>query len=309
MKFVIVGAGGVGGYFGGKLAQGGEDVWFVARGAHLAAMQQRGLTVNASDEKFNVPPGKMTDDFNPIGEADVVLFCVKSYDTESTAAMLAPVLTNDSIVISLQNGVDNEETIRRLIPRGTVYGGAAYIYATITAPGVITQPGGPRKIVFGPMHPDNERGKPILDVMVKAGIRTELTSDIQAALWTKFIFISAVGGITAMTRLTLGDILAVDETRQMLKDAMRETESVARALKMNVSDNIIDRMFENLKSMDTNTYSSMYYDLVNEKPLEIEAFAGTLSRYGQRLGVPTPTHRTIYATLLPYHLKHLSKRQ
>jgi 2-dehydropantoate 2-reductase len=145
--------------------------------------------------------------------------------------------------------------------------------------------------------------------MLKAGIRAELTDDIQAALWTKFIFISAVGGITAMTRLTLGEILAVTETRQMLQDAMRETESIARALNVNVPGNITHRMFENLKSMDTNTYSSMYHDLIKEKPLEVEAFAGTLTRYGQQLGIPTPIHKTIYATLLPYHLKHLNKKQ
>lgn len=309
MKFVIVGSGGVGGYFGGKLAHAGEDVWFVARGDHLAAMRERGLTVNASDETFMVPPGTMTDNVNAIGEADVVLFCVKSYDTESAAATLSPAVPDHAIVISLQNGVDNEDTIRRIIPRGTVYGGTAYIYASITAPGIITQPGGPRKIIFGPMHANDDRGKPILEVMLKAGIRAELTSDIRAELWTKFIFISAVGGITAMTRLTLGEILAVTETRLMLQDAMKETESIARALNVNVPDNIIDRMFENLKSMSTNTYSSMYHDLVNAKPLEVEAFAGTVTRYSQRLGIPTPTHRMIYAALLPYHLKHLGRRQ
>jgi 2-dehydropantoate 2-reductase len=222
--------------------------------------------------------------------------------------MLAPVLSSESTIISLQNGIDNGEKIRRHIPRGTVYEGAAYIYATITAPGVVTRLGEHRRIVFGPRQPDDERGKPILEVMLKAGIRAELTNDIQAALWTKFIFISAVGGITAMTRLTLGEILSVTETRQMLEGAMRETESIARALNVNVPANIIDRMFENVKSMATNTYSSMYHDLVNEKPLEVEAFAGTLTRYGQRLGVPTPTHKAIYAALLPYHLKHLGKR-
>jgi 2-dehydropantoate 2-reductase len=309
MKFVIVGTGGVGGYFGGRLARSGEDVWFVARGSHLSAMRNCGLTVQASDETFLVPPGRMTDDLNIVETADVILFCVKSYDTESVAGMLAPVLSGKSIIISLQNGIDNGEKIRRHIPRGTVYEGAAYIYATITAPGVVTRLGEHKRIVFGPVHPKDDRGGSILAVMHNAGIRADLTSDIQAALWTKFIFISAVGGITAMTRLTLGEILAVTETRQMLEDAMKETEAIARALNVNVPDNIIDRMFENVKSMATNTYSSMYHDLVNAKPLEVEAFAGTLTRYGQRLGVPTPTHKTIYAALLPYHLKHLSKRQ
>ena len=309
MKFAIVGTGGVGGYFGGRLAQSGEDVWFIARGDHLTSMQKHGLTVNASDETFVIPPGKMTDDYGTIGKVHVVLFCVKSYDTESAAATLAPILTGESIVISLQNGVDNEEKIRGVIPRGTVYGGAAYIYASVSEPGVITQPSGPRRIVFGAMRPENQHGKPILDAFLGAGIKAELTDDIQAALWIKFIFISAVGGVTAMTRLTLGEILAVSETRQMLEDAMRETKSVAQALNVRVPANIIERMFENVKSMATNTYSSTYHDLVNQKPLEIEAFSGTLLRYGQQLHLAMPTHRAIYASLLPYHLKHLRNRR
>jgi 2-dehydropantoate 2-reductase len=238
----------------------------------------------------------------------VVLFCVKSYDTESAAARLAPVLREESIVLGLQNGIDNGEKIRRNIPRGTVYEGAAYIYSTITAPGVVTRLGEHRRIVFGPMHPDDARGRSLLAAMLHAGIRAELTSDVRAALWTKFIFIAAVGGITAMTRLTLGEILAVQETRQMLEDAMRETESIARALHVNIPGNIIDRMFENLKSMATNTYSSMYHDLVHGKPLEVEAFAGTVTRYSRQLGVPAPTHKTIYAVLLPHHVKHLNAR-
>ncbi len=308
MKFLVVGSGGVGGFFGGKLALGGEDVWFIARGKHLAAMQHHGLQIQASDGSFTIPSGKMTDNVREAGAADVVLFCVKSYDTESACATLSPVLTDDTIVLSLQNGVDNEEKIHNLIPRAAVYGGAAYIYATVTEPGVINQPGGPTRIVFGPMDPKDSRGKSIRDVMTRVGIRADLAQDIPAALWTKFIFIAAVGGLTAMTRLTLGDLLAVPASRLLLEKAMREAESVARALQIHVPDNIVDRMFENLKSMATNTYSSMYHDLINGRPLEIEAFSGALIRYGQRLGVSVPTHTTIYAALLPHHLTNLKKR-
>lgn len=308
MKFIVVGSGGVGGYFGGKLAQSGQDVWFIARGKHLAAMQEHGLRVAASDGLFVIPPGKMTDSIEAAGQADVILFCVKSYDTESAAAMLTPALTDHSVVLSLQNGVDNEEKIRKLIPRGTVYGGAAYIYATVTAPGVVTQPGGPTRIVFGPMNPADGRAQHLHDVMTRAGIRADLAEDIHAALWMKFIFIVAVGGITAMTRLTLGELLAVPESYGMLGDAMREAEAIARSLKAGVPGNIIDRMFQNLRSMATDTYSSMYHDLINARPLEIEAFSGTLIRYGRQLGIPTPTHNVIYAALLPHHLRNLKNR-
>ncbi len=308
MTFVVVGAGGVGAYFGGKLARKGEDVWFIARGAHLAAMQRNGLSIKAGDETFVVPPGKMVATANGIGKVDVVLFCVKSYDTESAASTLSKIVTDNSAVVCLQNGVDNEEKIKKILPQAAVYGGAAYIYSTITAPGVVTQPSGPRRIVFGPMDQESRRANDIREAMVAAGIDVRLTDDVDATLWTKFIFISAVGGITAMVRLTLGEILAVSETRTLLEDAMRETESIARALGVNIQEHIIKKMFETLKSMDTNTYSSMYHDLVNGKPLEIEAFSGVLVRYGQRLGIPTPTHRMIYATLLPHHVKHLLGR-
>lgn len=308
MTFVVVGAGGVGGYFGGKLAQKGEDVWFVARGSHLAAMQRNGLTVNASDGTFVIPPGKMVATPANMGKADVVLFCVKSYDTETAASSLSRIVTDDSVVICLQNGVDNEEKIKKMLPQAAVYGGAAYIYAMVTAPGVITQPGGPKRIVFGPMNREDRRGSAIVEIMVAAGIDARLTDDVNAALWTKFIFISAVGGITAMTRLTLGEILSVPETRTLLRDAMKETQSIAQALRVNIPENLIEKMFDTLKPMDTSTYSSMYHDLVNRKPLEIEAFSGTLIRYGKQSAIPTPTHQSIYATLLPYHLKHLRNR-
>jgi 2-dehydropantoate 2-reductase len=308
MRFVVVGTGGVGGYFGGKLATSGADVWFIARGEHLAAMQRKGLTVHSDDGTFLIPPGKMTDDPQTVGPADVILFCVKSYDTESSARALTPMLTKDSVVICLQNGVDNEEKIQRCIPTGTVFGGVAYIYSTLTEPGIITQAGRLKRIVFGPMQAGDPRGKPILDGFLGAGINAELTDDIHTALWTKFIFISAVGGVTALTRLTLGEILASEPKRTMLAQAMQETEAVAKALRANIPPGIIDKMFETLRTMNNNTYSSMYHDLVNGKPLEIEAFSGTILRHAQALGIPTPTHQAIYSGLLPHHLKHSKNR-
>jgi 2-dehydropantoate 2-reductase len=308
VKFAVIGTGGVGGYFGGKLAKAGDDVWFVARGHHLEAMKNSGLTINATDGQYVVAPGRMTDNYSEIGPVDVVLFCVKSYDTETAASALSPLLSKETIVISLQNGVDNEEKIQRLIPRGKVYGGAAYIYATITSPGVITEPGGPRRLVFGPLSGDTTRALDIQRVMANAGIRAEVPLDITAALWVKFIFITAAGGMTALTRLTLGEILAVPATHTMFGDAMRETEAIARALHVKVPAGIVERIFESLTALATDTYSSMYHDLVNGKPLEIDAFSGTLIRYGEQLGIATPIHRAIYAALLPHHLKHMRLR-
>ena len=312
MRFVIFGAGGVGGFFGAKLAGRGKDVWFVARGKHLAAMRANGLCVNSSEGQFTIPPGKMTDNPAEIGPVDVALFCVKSYDTDSAAQQLAPILTERTIVISLQNGVDNEGQIQKIIPAGTVYGGAAYIYSTITAPGVITETGGPKKIVFGAMpgakDGTRETAKKILDILIEAGIKAELTDDISSALWNKFILITSVGGLTALTRLTLGEILAVDETRALLTEAMREVEAIAKARGMNIEAGYIDRVVRTLRRFGNGNHSSLYYDLIHEKPLELEALSGAVVRYGQALSIPTPIHKTIYGALLPYHLKHLGTK-
>ena len=313
MKFAVIGTGGVGGYFGGMLARSGADVWFVARGAHLDAMKSRGLQINSTDGNFVIPPGTMTDNLSAIGVVDVVLFCVKSYDTESSAQRLAPLLSDRTIIISLQNGVDNEEKIQRSILRGTVYGGLAYIYSTISEPGVVSETGGPKRIIFGPLtkvgEAGNTRGAQILETMLKAGIKATYSEDIHSEIWKKFIFIAAVGGLTALTRLTLGEILAVDETRSFLRDAMREAEAIAIAKGAKIEAGYIDMIFETLKKFDNNSRSSLHYDLSHEKPMEIEAFSGTIMRYGKELGISTPIHRSIYAALLPYHLKHLKPRQ
>lgn len=308
MKWVVVGAGGVGGYFGGKLAQAGEDVTFVARGKHLAAMKATGLRLRAVDETFVVPPGHMHDNLMGAAPAEVVLFCVKTYDTQDAAALLAPCLTEHTRIVCLQNGVDNAEKLQRLLPAGTTSGGAAYIYANVAEPGTIAQTGGPRKIVIGEVGPLDERAKEILSRLIAAGIKAEISTDLAAALWTKFIFISAVGGVTALTRLTLREILEVDESRALLEAAMRETEAIARALHIQVAQEVVANILETIRSMDTNTYSSMYHDLTSGKPLEVEAFAGTIGRYGRELGIPTPTHDLIYAALLPHHRKHLAAR-
>jgi len=311
MKFAVMGTGGVGGFFGGKLAKAGEDVWFVARGEHLETMKSRGLSVYSTEGDFSIPPSSITDDLNKIGAVDVVLFCVKSYDTESAAQKLTPLLSENTIIISLQNGIDNEEKIQRHVTAGTVYGGLANIFSTITAPGVVTETGGPKKIIFGPLTPPSSndlRGQKILDVMRNAGINASLSSDIRSDMWKKFVFISAVGGITALTRLTLGEILAVDDTRTLLRDAMDETSAVAHASGANIEPQFIDTLFEMMKTFDKNSRSSLYHDLAHDRPLEIEALSGTVIRHGEELGIPTPIHRTIYASLLPYHLKHMAIR-
>jgi 2-dehydropantoate 2-reductase len=306
MKFLVFGTGGVGGYFGAKLSNAGEDIWFIARGKHLEAMKQHGLKVKSAKEAFTIPPQKISGNIVDAGQADVVLFCVKSYDTESAARQLLPVMRDNTVVISLQNGIDNEESIRRIIPPGTVYGGVAYIYSTITAPGEITRYEGPAKIVFGPL--DNrltDQARRIHDVFQHAGVNADLSSNIQQELWKKFIFITGVSGITALTRLTLGELLANPETRQLVRSAMEETKAVAIASGISFNPGLIDTFFDTLGKFKNDTRSSLYFDLANGKPMELEALAGTVVRLGEQLSIPTPIQKTIYASLLPYHRKHV----
>jgi 2-dehydropantoate 2-reductase len=299
----------VGGYFGGRLLQAGEDVMFTARGAHREAIRSGGLRVVSAEGTITVPPARCADTPADIGPVDVVLFCVKSYDTESTASGLAPLLRPDTVIISLQNGVDNEDRIAACIPAGMVFGGVAYIYSTITRPGEITETGGPKKIVFGPFAgapaSHRERAAGILEAMRTAGIHAEIPPDMTVALWKKFIFITGAAGITALTRLTLGEILAVDAARDLLLEAMTETNAVARARGIPVEDEFLHGVFATLRRFDNATRSSLYNDLVHGKPLEIEALSGTVVRLGAGAGVATPVNRTVYAALLPFHLKHL----
>jgi len=311
MRLAVVGAGGVGGYFGGMLARRGAEVWFLARGRHLAAMRDKGLTVEASDGAFVIPPTRISGSPDEIGPVDVVLFCVKSYDTEGAARILPPLLTGESLVVSLQNGIDNEGKIARIIPAGTVLGGVSYIFATIAAPGKIVETGGregPRKIIFGPLSSIapavEEKSHALVRLFHDAGMDAEYTADIATAIWKKFILITGLAGLTALTRLSLGEILAVDETRALLLDALEETAAVARAEGVNIGPGFAEEIIERLANAESGTRSSLHYDLTHGKPLEIEALSGTVVRLGTRQGVPTPTHRIIYSALLPYHLQH-----
>ncbi|HCA80487.1 MAG TPA: 2-dehydropantoate 2-reductase [Bacteroidetes bacterium] len=305
MRFVVMGAGGIGGFFGGALARAGEDVWFVGRGKHFDAMQREGLRITSTAGNFTVPSSQIVQDPALIGPADVILFCVKSYDTESAARQLSPLLSERSLIISLQNGVDNVEKIAAILPHCSTYGGAAYISSRITAPGLISETGGFQRIVFGPMSGEaGTRAGETLNCLTRAGIKSQLSANIRKDLWQKLIFIASMGSLTALSRLTHGEIIGNPGTRALMFDAMREVQSVALKLGIDVDPVDESRVLEGLKRFRDDTRSSMYYDLIAEKPLEVEALNGTVVRLGERVGVPTPIHRVIYAILLSYHLRH-----
>jgi 2-dehydropantoate 2-reductase len=303
MRVAVMGAGGTGGYYGGKLAAASEDVTFIARGAHLAAIREHGLQVKSVAGDFHVRP-KATDDPQQVGPVDLVLFAVKSYDTETAGAALAPMLAPETAILSIQNGVDNEERLGALLGAERILGGVVHILSTISAPGVISQTAGPRSLKLGEMDGRiTPRVTAVHQAFVKAGVAAEASAKITVDLWEKYLFICAHGGVTALARLGIGDILGCPPTAVLYRGVMEEIATVARKKGIALSADAIDRALTFARSLQPAMRSSLAYDLEHGKRLEVEALVGTVVRYGQALGVPTPFCFAIYACLLPYHQK------
>ncbi len=301
MRIAVMGTGGTGGFFGGLLAKAGEEVTFVARGAHLEAIRAKGLTVKSVLAGNFTIPAKATDDPREIGPVDLVLFCVKAYDNALAAEQIRPLIGAETIVLSVQNGVDNEEQIGSAIGREHVVGCVSYISSTIESPGVISQTAGPGRIVLGEMEggvsPRTER---IQKTLKNAGIAAEVHPDIQVALWQKFITICGANGVTALTRLPMGLILACEEARQLLKGTMEEVEAVARAKGARVPQGIVEQSMAFFSSLEPSMRGSMYYDLAADRRLELDILNGAVFRLGQEHGIATPFNFVIYAALKPY---------
>ncbi|MGA9117195.1 MAG: 2-dehydropantoate 2-reductase [Bacteroidota bacterium] len=304
MKCAVIGSGGVGGSFGALLALSGTETWFLARGSHLAAMRSRGLTIRTTGgTPLHVRPGRMTENPREVGPCDLVLFCVKSYDTETAAPLAAPLLEGGGTLLTLQNGAESAARLALLLPGARIWPGIAFVYASVSAPGEITETGSIRKILFGATHggPPPPPAQEALAALGRASIGAEWTPDIRRELWKKLAFIATVGGLTALTRLTLGELLDVHRTRELLADAMEEACRVARAEGAAVEEDFVRLTIARLLRFPNRTRSSLYHDLVNGRPLEIDALSGAVVRFGVLHGIPTPLHRMMYDSLLPHH--------
>lgn len=306
MKIAVMGTGGVGGYFGGMLAQAGHDVTFIARGSHLAAIRDNGLQVKTVHGDFTVGPGRRTavplatDDPSDVGPVDLVLFCVKTYHTKEAGHAIAPLIGDDTVILSLQNGVDNEEKLAEMYGQAHVLGGVCYISSAIAAPGVIKQVSGPRTIVFGELDGSiTPRAKRIHQAFHEAGIETTLSDNVQQALWTKFLFICALSGVASVARSPVGALVSTPETRELLRETMAEVEAVARARGVELEAGIVDQMMQTAESFTLETKPSMLVDVEKGNRIEIDALNGTVARLGAELGVPVPANRFIYAALKP----------
>jgi 2-dehydropantoate 2-reductase len=232
--------------------------------------------------------------------ADVVLFCVKSFDTETAATAIRPVVGPDTAVVSLQNGVDNEATLDRVLGDGHAVGGVAYVFATIESPGVISHRLGGR-VVFGELDGrPRPRLEPLREAFAAAGVPADVVADVRRALWEKYLMISAQAGTTALTRAPIGVIRAVPETWRMYRGIVEELAAVARAEGVGLDDGTVDAIVKAAEGLAPEALSSLYHDLVQGRRLELEALHGHAVRLGQRLGVPTPTVLAVYAALKPH---------
>jgi 2-dehydropantoate 2-reductase len=299
MRVAVVGSGGVGGYFGGRLAAAGTDVAFLARGAHLAALRSSGLRIDSPMGALGLPSVTATEDPSSIGAVDVVFFTVKLYDTESALALLPPLLGPETVVIPFQNGVDSIDVLTRAIGRPHVGGGTAYVAAVITEPGVIRHTA-MDSIVFGEVDGSRSpRLERLLAACAPAGFHATLSEHIQTDIWSKFVRLSTFSGMTSVTRSPVGIIREDPELLAMWQAATLEVIAVAKAKGISLPAGVFDETMANLESLPANTKSSMLEDLERGRRLELPWLSGAVVRMGRDVQVETPIHRFITAVLAP----------
>lgn len=301
MRIAIMGAGAVGGYFGGLLSRAGQSVTFIARGRHLAAMREQGLVLDTSKGRMRVDSARFVDDPSEAGPCDVVLFAVKAYDIESAAAPLKPLVDGGACVVSVLNGVDHQDRIASILGPGNVLGGLAMVSGVIVEPGVIRYTSDMSGLRFG--EPDgsmSKRATAFRDACQGAGFSADLLPDIRAAQWAKFVGLATNAALTSLFRLPAGYIYHDADIIPMATQAFGEVASVARAEGVELPPDIVARTLALHQSFPKTMYASMYHDLAKGRPLELDSFSGHIVRRGRALGVPTPVHEMAWLALKPY---------
>lgn len=303
MKIFIVGTGGVGGYLGGFLAKAGNDVTFVARGENYKAIKTRGLELDVVKHgRFLIKPAKVISKIFQIKNPDVVFVTVKTYDTESVAKELSRVVNTDTSIITFQNGIENDYVIKKYIKRGKVYPGLAYIVSVRIQPGVIKQSSGLGKFIFGDRKDnDNKTMKNIEVIMRESGIDAKFSDDIVKDIWTKYVFISAMTGLTALARCTVGTVVGDKLLNSLFERALREGIEVAKKEKVKLQKDIFSSMVNVAKSTNKNAKFSMLVDIERGKKIEIEALNGTMVRLAKKHKLDVPINETIYGALKSYN--------
>ncbi len=307
MRIIIMGTGGVGGYFGARLAQGGADVGFVARGEQLAALQEHGLQVESKLGDIHLPQVRASEDPAALGPADLVLIGVKLWDTESAARAIAPIVGPDTAVISLQNGVQKDDILRRVLGDRAVVGGVCYISSKIVRPGVIAQAGTLQKLVFGEYDgAASPRAQSFLVACKRGGIDAEISPNIRLAIWEKFVFLTGLSAVTTTMRSPIGPVRDNPTTRAFLLDIMREVVAVGWAHGVPLKQQFAEGRLAFLDTVPADITSSMYNDFEQGRRLEVEWLSGGVVELGKSVGIATPLNRAVN-DILALHAKGTAK--
>ena len=300
MRFAMVGTGGVGGYFGGQLARAGHEVHFIARGAHLAAIQEHGLRVDSIGGDFLIDPANATDDPASVGRVDVVIVGVKTWQLEEAARQAQPLVGPETVVLPLLNGVDAASGLIDVFGPGNILGGVCRIGAEIAEPGRIRHSAMDPSIILGELdNRRSQRAEALVGALVGAGIRAEIAPDIDVAIWEKFMLIATWSGVGAVTRVAVGAWRASPGSRSMAEACLREVLVLARAREVPVPKDHIATTLKVIDAVPPESTASMQRDIMAGRPSELEAQSGAVVRLGAVANVATPTHSFIYHSLLP----------
>ena len=298
----MMGAGGVGGYFGGRMAASGCDVTFIARGRHLEAIRMNGLRIDSRDSgDAIIDPANATDDPADVGAVDYVIVGVKLWDTEAAGRAILPMVGSDTTVLSLQNGVECDETLARVVGTEHLIGGVAFIASSIGEPGIIKHIGTMQRVVVGERAGGSSpRVDALHGVMLHAGITAEVSDDIERTIWEKFVFLVGLSATTTMLRTTLGPVREDPQSRKMLVNVMRETVAVGRAKGIDFAENYADDRLAFADDLPVDMTSSMHHDLEAGNRLEVAWLSGAVVRFGREYGVPTPANQAVFDALESY---------
>ncbi len=304
MRIGVFGAGGVGGYFGGKLAHSGEEVAFIARGEHLIKLQTEGLRVDSIAGDFHLKKVEATDDPQALGQVDVILVGVKAWQVPEAARAMRPMVGPNTLVVPLQNGVEAPAELAEVLGEEHVAGGLCRISSMITAPGHISHVGVDPYVAFGELNNQpSERCTRLLESFRKANVEAEIPADIHAAMWEKFIFITAVSGVGGVARAPIGVIRSIPETRKLLILVMEEITAVAKAHNIVLAPDLVSKTMKFIDKLPEGAQASMQRDIIAGHPSELGWQNGAVVRLGNKFGVPTPINDFIYSSLLPQELK------
>ncbi len=304
MRIAVFGAGGVGGYFGGRLAQAGEDVVFIARGDHLKALLEHGLRVDSVKGDFVIRPVQASDDTAQVGVVDVVLVGVKAWQVTEAAEAMGPMIGPDTVVLPLQNGLEARAQLAAVLGEEHVLGGLCGLMSFIVGPGHIRHASAEPFVKLGEMdNRSSRRVDTLREAFVRAGVNAETPPDFRIALWMKFLLMTSFSGMGSITRAPIGVWRSLSETRQMAEEAMQEVKTVAKAKDVLLPEDAVQIIMGGFDGLSPAVTTSMQRDLMAGRPSELDALMGVVVRFGKETDVATPLNGFIYNSLLPMELK------